>query len=1123
MKKIKKSKLYERITQNDFIYNAIYSLESYIFEKDLLDKEDYILMLKLKDPFDHAVIDKTIKDVKEKIKKVLIEDDFFEAQIYLRPKKVNEQDEIESRPLHSASLITQIASVVLLNTLLIEIDDDKNKIELTELARTLPANFYGNIPSEKPEYLFKPWNEQFKAYTDAITKAYDEYVKTKEYKYEISLDLKNFFPSINPAIIYDEIMSKYSMKYDEEDKACLKQIILKLLFFKISNLKSEKLKKMYYACCKSNENIEYNWSKGIPQGLPHSYFFGNICMVKVAEIFNEIIVKKGKAFYYVDDSVIYTNEIYINKDKGQEIEDALYLEIKEVNEKLKKLGESCEEKLKLENLDFYTPILAQFEYKIEVHEAKSEKSSILEIKNSKYGQANLNAYSKQASVASYDLNKVFSEREEINLFEKLKIIYEAVEKEIKRIIDQSDGKNKNANYLKVLFRFKKFFKYRKKQFEFNKNNKNESIIIDEFLLNFEIDNETKNKEKFKKFFKACDEDILLNEIRFFFKNSPYFLKKYKGIIDNFNKEIYKDVFENEGYIMSYFDKICKSLSIRKEIEVENESSKYDSIKKIVRKNIWISPKRKIDLNENEIKQCMFKFFDIFFNKNFIYENNEIELIKKDSLFDEIELIIKDSVFYEKNTKYNLINIQTDELYRIIINAYFSELFSINISDFNYFEKSNNKPIYYNEARILIFLRNKNFSLEQFYLKFKKYTSGESLDYTLFEVVDYFEKFVKNSVYIDNLIMVHKYTSDLWKNGSKYLHFYTLHNQEHAIELIKKIVTFIKSVDYFQISKKDYYVLFISCYLHDISMVLHPNLIGSFVKDKKESNMIYSYFKRELRKENIKEIDYIEEETIKRLLVTIFTKLDQYYENDIRDNHPKQSAMFIRKTKDFNFVEDEIKDIVAEVSQAHGYDTDEVYKTKSIAKDSLLSEKYMKILLRMGDLLDMSCNRISNAILDNNQNSMSDTSRFHWLSHKAISNVDIQTSYSFNEVKKNNSYIGPGSITEKIIIVINLNIKHLIGVEKTNNCDGIKYEKNKSEFNIIIDEKIECEKCSFMCKWMKEKNNYLYKELDVLKKYLNRSKANLFKTDISVKYKFNDDAIRLNNSEYEYILNYIKNK
>ncbi len=533
--KIKESSIYKRITKKDFIYKAIYSLESYVFERDLLDVDDYILMVKLRDPFNHLVIEDTISRVRKMIDDVLIDGAFFEAQVYFRPKKINSKsDKLESRPLHTASLITLITSVVLLNALLIEVSDDGASVELTELARTLPSNFYGNIPSDKPEYLFKPWYYQFKEYTDVITSSYYKYNKTKEYKYEVTLDLENFFPSINPAIIYDEIMSKYSIKYKNLDAQCLKTLLSKLLVFKISNLESLKFKKMYYD---SNEIDFINgdvWSRGIPQGLPHAYFFGNICMLKVAEIFKKNITgESGKAYFYVDDSVIYTNNLKDITELGEKIDG--------VNEQLKDLSYSYIDKIdeyKKEangtSLEHFVSVLNKFNYLIKVHDANSEKSTAIEIQNPKYGQANLNAYSKLASMASYDLNKIFSDTEEINLSKKLEAIYKAVEKEIDRI-REFDSDEDTSNYIKVLLRFKKFFKYRQRCIEFRRSNDIKESEIDILLSNFKISEGTSNKEKFNKFFNAYDEDVLLNELRFFFANSPVFWDKAREVIEEFNQ------------------------------------------------------------------------------------------------------------------------------------------------------------------------------------------------------------------------------------------------------------------------------------------------------------------------------------------------------------------------------------------------------------------------------------------------------------------------------------------------------------------------------------------------------------------------------------------------------------
>lgn len=1135
---IRNSNIYKRITEKDFIYKAIYSLESYVFEKDLLDEEDYTLMLKLRDPFNHKIVDESIENVRTLIDDVLIKGNFFEAQVYFRPKKIDKDtDQLESRPIHSASLNTLIASVVLLNTLLIEIGKDDKTIELTELARMLPSNFYGNIPSDRPEHLFKPWHYQFKEYTDVITSSYYEYTKTKEYRFEVTLDLKNYFPSINPAIIYDEIMSKYSVKYDNaDDVQCIKTILSKLLVFKISNLRSDYFKEMYYG----SSNLEFLngevWTKGIPQGLPHAYFFGNICMVKVADIFQKVIAgEDGKAFYYVDDSVIYTNNLNNEGEFSEKIND-INKHLAELSYKyISKLAEYKKE-VEGTSLQAFVEILDRFDYLIKVHNDESEKSTVLEIQDPKYGQANLNAYSKLASMASYDLSKIFSDTEEINLSKKLEAIYQAVEKEIERI-REIDPEEDTSNYIKVLLRFKKFFKYRQRRLDFSRSNDINEGNINELLSNFKVESGSTNKEKFKCFFDAYDEDILLNEFRFFFANSPIFWGKAEKVIDEFNAKTYTQAYKwnqnGEEFTIAYFHKICMSLKRRRNIQIETDISRYDSILKIVKDNVWNISKSSKQEKELRIRDAVEVFFDFF--KNGIRHDTNIEHCTIINVINESGLI------EPLNNRYKLIKLQTDEFYRMLMNTYFSEVVSVDANDLKHLAKRNNKPIYYNEARVLLFLRNRKFRLENFYSKFKDYRNSEVLDYTLFEVIDYFEEFVQDPVYVDNLIMVHKYTSDIWKNGSKYLHFYTLHNQEHAIELIRSIIMFMKSVNYFQISRRDYYILFISCYLHDISMVLHPDLMESFIKDNKESNIIYSEFKRNLKslivkdakgKMEVMDIDYIQEQPIKKLLVDFFGKLDQYYEGYVRSNHPKQSARFIRKSNDFDFVEDVVKDIVAEISQAHGYDVDEIYKIKSNAKESIVSEKYIKILLRIGDLLDMSSNRISNAILDNSQNSMSATTRFHWLSHKAISNVDIQVNYVAKDEKEkedNDSLIGPGSIIENVSFVIHLDVKHLIGTQSSQNCK-LKFSMSDNDvgelkpyFAIDIGSNSKCSECNFMCKWMKIKNEYLYKELDALQLYLNRSEANLFKTNIGVKYEFNEGARRLRNSEYENVLKYIENK
>lgn len=59
-----------------------------------------------------------------------------------------------------------------------------------------------------------------------------------------------------------------------------------------------------------------------------------------------------------------------------------------------------------------------------------------------------------------------------------------------------------------------------------------------------------------------------------------------------------------------------------------------------------------------------------------------------------------------------------------------------------------------------------------------------------EVMQVYQRYVKLIDWIDDLFQVHRYTCD--KKWSKTPIFYTIHNQKHAIDLIKNIVKIFKS-------------------------------------------------------------------------------------------------------------------------------------------------------------------------------------------------------------------------------------------------------------------------------------------------------------------------------------------
>lgn len=322
---IEKTKCGRFLLSDENIYLSIYSLNSYVFEYNLLNTEDRILYHRLQDKFDARLINGVITRVREQIIELFDKDKYIEAKVYFKPKKLSENGELEFRPLHSTGLITQIAIVSMLHLFVYEIPEEEEgdpKLRLSNLSRLIPSDFYGNRVSVKPEYLFKPWKQQYQKYNQNSNDALMKYHTSLEYKYEVTLDLENFFPTINPIIIYRYIINHLPAYLNDEERKMMKRVLQKLLFCKLTTTFDEKTAGQYYKVTKGAGNydnvdkIEQNekecWAfkeksdkfvRGIPQGLPQSYFLGNIYMISIAEIFRKKFT--GVSYFYVDDSVIF--------------------------------------------------------------------------------------------------------------------------------------------------------------------------------------------------------------------------------------------------------------------------------------------------------------------------------------------------------------------------------------------------------------------------------------------------------------------------------------------------------------------------------------------------------------------------------------------------------------------------------------------------------------------------------------------------------------------------------------------------------------------------------------------------------------------------------------------------
>ncbi len=755
----------------------------------------------------------------------------------------------------------------------------------------------------------------------------------------------------------------------------------------------------------------------------------------------------GEAFYYVDDSTIYTNSENANENE-------FYSSIDRLNEIIKK------------ELGLYCDSIDKDKYQIKIH--KDEKSNSSEIVNrQELSKVFLTLVAKEASGIGYDIKTTLETFEDVSLSKKIEETEKAVNEELENLSKYykllgNTEKSKKAFcmlYQKSLNRYKKFFKYRKYLLKYRED-KECSTLEEEFYKNYFIkDFSDENRKKIMKFMDA-DNFIAEAQLIFSSKKTEKDRNKFINEMKKFEVGLAVDIDEENLYFSENFKFVSSNISI------------YDSLDIATKEKIKDFGKTKID---NSID----------------YMNNHInsmaELIGYGQAYDRI------------------IFAQSNEYKRKIYNACISRIFNIYLSDNLQIHKKDNRSITYYELCLLAFFRNKNAKIENIIFP-DNALKDEKIGYDIYEVLGLFVTYAKKAEYVNQLILMHRYISSIWKNGSRFLYFYTLHNQEHSIELIKRATSLCKVIDYFQLKSEDFYMLFLCCYLHDVSMAIQPQ-IESFTADNEQTDIISADFYSQLSK-----ITNYDKQQIKALMKQAFEKVNEYFESVARSQHAYDSAYFIKNNKDLSYLSPTVRKEVASISEAHGYDEKDVYDLKSTARTECISEKYIMILLRLADLVDGAKDRVSLNILRHNISNMPEESKFHWVTHAITDGVDITSEYIFNpeidsKVKNDfTSVLNKKHLSEIIVVTIRVNAYNLTTV-KCNRCKNSYAKLKKDENQIVIDigsDKL-CndQECTFLCKWLMTKNSYLLSELNALQLYFNRNRSNLFDTKIQIKINFSN--------------------
>ena len=380
------------------------------------------------------------------------------------------------------------------------------------------------------QYLFHRWQTKYKEYTENVITHCRRYQNNHNYLTEVSLDIKNFFPSISPKLLYNYIVEKLRPTYSE-DLGVLKTAVAKLLYFKISPSDIERWKEYYYPDNFDAANAELYMTCGIPQGLPQSYFFGNLCMINIENILMKEEYFKGDAYFYVDDSVIYVQSALK--------EDDFKRKIKHLNNDLRAWCIQNEEKesdISLYVSDEYIDFHCRIKYIIEFHENDKSIFTPIDTTENHLGPiANLTRETSISSKLSLNLDEI---DDRISLG-KLNALNDVISREIEILRhkekEAGHSDNKVSSRLKLLKRFKKFFLYRNRLLKIRDDGGPNNVLSKDFekMLSEQIEN-------LQEWFDLSEEDIFQSEYRLLIqKQSKTDATVLSDKVKNFERKIVK--------------------------------------------------------------------------------------------------------------------------------------------------------------------------------------------------------------------------------------------------------------------------------------------------------------------------------------------------------------------------------------------------------------------------------------------------------------------------------------------------------------------------------------------------------------------------------------------------------
>lgn len=616
---------------------------------------------------------------------------------------------------------------------------------------------------------------------------------------------------------------------------------------------------------------------------------------------------------------------------------------------------------------------------------------------------------------------------------------------------------------------------------------NETWFFHNQLTDVEIDN----------IFDANDTENSINE---FYKDTEieaiiYYLKNPFAILNKQSKLF-------NPYIIKFNIKDISNIITKKYCSLNKLNNRWD-YDIVIHNNYHLEKGIKYYMKLDNISMDIHKKIKIL-NHLIYYWKDE----KKFNNYIKPSYLILDNI-YIKDKEIHIINNMSDffmeyELYKFGISykKYFIDFFMklFNCED-NIIINKKGKSLKFWEYRILAYLQNRGFDLNEFLDMLTDLL--ERYDYFNHDVDINYErirKIVDNKLKTvfdkDVIIQLHYFVQCIWKNGSRDLTFYTLHNQEHSVELIQNYLNINKRLlSKLSLTKNETFILFSACYLHDIGM-----LKGLTDKEKYDiyNSKIINYYNNAMKYAQISSAIKIENALNKFYEINNLT--NNLIEDIVRGEHAIRSSVEIQN--DHNLpLSDLEKKYVAEVSLNHMKDTDDVYglQNKKLFRKRQIDIRKISMWLRLLDLTDITKYRVTQEVFDRYFDRMGVISRFHWVKHLCVDDLLINV----EQEKMSDFGISLGDIIVTIKVMMNYippNEKIHRKCEKCCKCekfyyDGISYKRNKE---------IEKEKyCDLQCAFFNE-FKYFDQELDAINNY-----AKLYQEGIKFKieYVLNEETKR----------------